>query len=137
MTCGTWCGRFPLHMIRQAPLALHYHCITEQWSSEITEEVHPVIALLIAFKSLSAICTPSGSKGGRVYVYTINEDENGVITVELETILTENIKFESNSNFFGKSIQLHGDCLLIGAPHQLLDGQVNLRKAEIPPQQGM
>ena len=96
-----------------------------------------VIALLIAFKSLSAICIPSGSKGGRVYVYTINEDDSGVIAVELETIFTENIKFESNSNFFGKSIQLHGDCLLIGAPHQLLDGQVNLRKAEIPPQQGM
>lgn len=71
-----------------------------------------------------------------MYLYTIKEDVNGVVTVDLETIFTENIEFESNTNFFGKSIQLHGDSLLIGAPHQLLDGQVNLKTGEIPLQEG-
>ena len=126
-------------MIRRTHSALRYHCITEQWSSEITEEVHhPAVDCNFEchFMYLFPVYIHSGSKGGRVYVYTIKEDENGVLAVELETILTENIKFETSTNFFGKSIQLHGDNMLIGAPHQLLDGQVTLQNAEIPFQQG-
>ena len=55
-----------------------------------------------------------------MYVYTIKEVENGEITVDLDTEFTENIEFESTTNFFGKAIQIHLDSLVIGAPHKLL-----------------
>lgn len=79
---------------------------------------------------------PSGVRGGRVYVYTIKEVDDDVITVDLDNIFTENIEFESVTNFFGKSIQIHLDSLVIGAPHKLLDGQVTLQLAEPLPQPG-
>ena len=63
-----------------------------------------------------------GLSTGSIYLFSISEDQDGEVTVSRQaTIIPE----EGSCGYFGKSLQLRNDRLIIGAPGRILEEYVS------------